>query len=29
MTVPDHTSKQFTNLLHARGHPYINSEIPK
>ena len=23
MTAPDHTTNQFTNLLHARGHPYM------
>ena len=24
MTAPDHTPEQFTSLLHARGHPYMN-----
>ena len=25
MTAPDHTPEQLTSLLHARGHPYMNS----
>ena len=27
MTAPDHTPEQFTSLLHARGHPYMNRGI--